>query len=82
VGTGAGLVQLKLRAAGDDLLAVFNVDLQGALEGQHAGLTLHQGQQMHAEGGLQGGIFVELIEHLLGLGAALEFNHNAHAAAV
>ena len=82
MGAGAGFLQLEGRAAGDDLPAVLDEDLQGPLERQQARLAVHQRQQLHAEGRLQRRVLEELVEDLLGLGAALELDDDAHAAAV
>ena len=78
----ARFFQFKLGAAGDDRLAVLDEDLQGTLERQQARFAVHQRQHLHAKGGLQGGVFVELVEHLLGLRAALQLDDDAHAAPV
>ncbi len=40
------------------------IDLQGALERKQARLAIHQRQHLHAEGGLQRGVLVQLVEHL------------------
>ncbi len=66
---------------------MFDEQLQGALERQQTRLAAptfvgDQGQHLHAEGGLQRGVLVELVEHLLGLGAALQLDDDAHAAPV
>ena len=66
-----GFIQVVLSAAGDDLAAVVNEDLQGTLEGQQAGFAVDQRQQVDAKGGLQGGEFINAVENPLGLGAAL-----------
>ena len=55
VGPGAGFLQFELGAAGDDCLAVFDEDLQDALERQQARFAVHQRQHLHAEGGSAAG---------------------------
>ena len=52
------------------------------IEPQLIGLAVDHGQQDHAEALLHRGVLVELVEHDLGLGAALEFDDDAHAVAV
>ena len=79
---GTRLVQLELAAAGDHLPAVFDKDLQSALDRQQARLAIHQRQQLHAKGGLQRGVFVQLVEHLVRLRAALQLDDDAHPAPV
>src|SRR5208282_6310 len=46
------------------------------------GLIVDHGQEDHAETFLHGSVLVELVEHDLRLGAALQFNHDAHAVAI
>ena len=45
-------------------------------------LAVHHGQEDHAEALLHLGVLEQLVQDDLGLGAALEFDHNAHAGAV
>ena len=78
MGAFFGFVQVKERPAGDHDLAVFQVELQGALQGEHTRFLVDQCQQLYSKGGLQGCVFVELVENLLRLGSALQFNHDAH----
>ena len=78
----AGFRQFVFAAAADDFPPVLDVNLHGPLEGKQPRLAIDQGQQLHAESGLQRGVLVKLVEHFVRLGVALEFNHNAHAAAV
>ena len=52
-------------------LAVLDEDLQRALQREQARLAIHQRQHLHAERGLQRGVFVQLVEHLPRLRAAL-----------
>ena len=53
-----GFVQLEFRAAGDHLAAVFDINLQSALERKQARLTSHQRQELHPIGGLQRRVLV------------------------
>src|SRR5580704_3203444 len=46
------------------------------------GLIVDDRQEDHAETFLHGSVLVELIEHDLGFGAALQFDDNAHAVAI
>ena len=46
------------------------------------GWPLHDRQQDHAEAFLHRGVLEELVEHDLRFGAALEFDHDAHAVAI
>src|SRR5450759_3530110 len=82
MGAGTGFIQVELGAAGDDFQAVFDINVQGALEGKGARFTVHQSQYLNAEGGLEGGVFIKLVEHLVRMGVALELNDDAHTVAV
>ncbi len=77
-----GFVEFEEGASGDDDLAVFEIVHQGAFEGEHTGFSIHQGEQLHSKGRLKRGVFIELVEHSLRLGAAFELNHDAHAVTV
>ena len=77
-----GFLQFKLGAAGDDIHAVFDEDLQYALEGEQARFAFHQCQHIDAEGGLKLGVFVQAVEHALGLRVALKLDDDAHTVAV
>ena len=46
------------------------------------GLVVDQGQHIHAEGGLQGGLGIEPVQHHLGIGVLFQFNDHPHAVAV
>ena len=56
--------------------------LQRFDQGQRARLAVDDRQHDHAEGLLQLGVLVEIVEHHLRLFAALELDHDAHAVAV
>ena len=87
MGARTRLFQFELCAAGDDRLAVLDENQQSLLERQQVWLVAprfigDQGQHLHAERGLQRRVLVKLVEHLLRLSAALEFDDDAHAAPV
>ena len=83
VGALLGLVELELGAPGDDLLLVLDVVVEHLLERQRARVdAVHQGDHVHAERALQGGVLVELVQHHLGDGVALQLDVDAHAGAV
>lgn len=83
----AHLGQLELRAASNDLATMLDEDGQRPLQAeqawlQAAGLVGDEGQRLHAERALQRCVFVQAIEHPVGLCAAPQFDHHAHAAPV
>src|SRR5450759_452450 len=82
MGAGTGFIQVELGAAGDNFQAVFDINVQGALERKGARFTVNQGQHLNTEGGLEGGVFIKLVEHLARMGVAFELNDDAHAVAV
>ena len=82
VGAGAGLVQLELGAAGEDLVAVVDVVLQQALDVENTRLAVHQRQQVDAEGALHGRELEQVVEHLPGVHIAPQLDDDAHALAV
>ena len=75
----AGLAQVKDGAAGDNFAAVLQEDLDQILQVAQLGLAIDQGHHVHAEGVLQLGLFVQVVQHHLGHFAALELDHQAHA---
>ena len=77
-----GLAQQVLRAAADDLDAVAQELLEHLLEGQRARPAIHQGQQDDADRLLQRRELVELVEHELRVGVALEVDDDADRLAV
>ena len=56
VGPVLGLFQVKLGAAGDHFQLELDILLQDLPQGQHLGLSAHNGQQDHPEGALQLGV--------------------------
>ena len=77
VGPVAGLAQAELRAAGDHLDLVSGVVRHGLGQVERAGHAVHQGHHVHGEVGLQRGVLVEVVEHHVGVGVALERHHQA-----
>ncbi len=69
-------------AAADDVHAMVNEMLDRLDQAHFLGLIVDHGQEDHAETFLHGGVLVELIEDDLGLGAAFQFNNDAHAVAI
>ena len=53
-----------------------------SLRRDDARLPVHQRQHVDEEGGLHGGVFVEVVEHLARLRFALQLDDDAHALAV
>ncbi len=70
------------RATPHDLLPVTHVLVHELPQVHHLRPVLHQGQHDRAEGHLQRRVHEELVEHDLGVGVLLEFDHDAHAVAV
>ena len=82
VGPLLGLVELEARPPDDDFLLVRDVVAQDVAKRQRLGDTVGQGEHVHAEGGLHGRVLVELVEHHLGHGLALQLDDYAHARTV
>ncbi len=61
---------------------MINEMLDGLDQPHFLGLSIGHRQENHAEAFLHGGVLEELVEHDLRFGAALEFDHDAHAVAV
>ena len=78
---GLGLGELEAGAAGDDLEAVVDVAAEQLLEGHDLGAAMIDGEHVGAEGGLELGVLVEVVEDDLREGAALEFDDDADAVA-
>ena len=77
--TLARLAELEYSAAGDHLATVRQEALQHLLQVQQLRLAVDQRDHVHAEGVLQLGLLVQIVEHDLGDFAALELEHHAHA---
>ena len=78
----ARLAQLVAGAADDDLAAVADEVGQHLLEGEDARTLVDDGEQDDAERRLQRGVLVQVVEHDLFVGIALELDDDAHALAV
>lgn len=78
----ARLAQLEHGAAGHHFAAVLQEDLDQILQIAELGLAVDQRHHVHAEGVLQLGQLVEVVEDHLGHFAALQFDHQAHAGLV
>ena len=82
MGAGLGLVQLELRAAGDDVLLMLQVVVHHVAQGQHLGLAVDQGQHVRAEGFLEAGVLVQEVQHDLRMHVLLQLDDDAHTLAV
>ena len=82
VGPVPGLAQLEDGAPADDLFTERNEGGDDLLQVHRLRLAATEGQHVDAEAGLQGGVAVELVEHHVGHGVALDLHHHAHAVAV
>ena len=78
----AGMVQLELGASGDDLGTEADERLQQFLEVHQARPAAIERQRIHAERGLQRREAIELVQHHVGHGVALQLDHQAHAVAI
>ena len=75
----ARLAQVEHGAACHDLAPVLQKNLDEILQVAQAGLAVHQGHHIDAEGVLQLCLLVQVVEHDLWHFATLEFDHQAHA---
>ena len=82
VGPLLGLAQPVAGAPDDDLDLVADVVAHHLVEPQRARHAVDDRQHVDAEAVLQLGVLVEVVEHHLGDGVALERDHDAHADAV
>ena len=78
----ARLAQLVLGAPADDFDAVLDEALDAVDQAQLARLAVDDRQHDDAEADLQLRVLVQIVEHDLGLLAALQLEHDAHAVAV
>ena len=74
---GLRFAELVPGPAQDDLAAVINVAGDQVLEAERLGPAVVNGQVVDGETGLQGGVFVKVVDDHLGDGVALDFNHHA-----
>ena len=82
VSPGAGLLQVELGPAPDDLAAVVDVVLQDGLERQRLRLAVDQGEHVHVERGLHRRVLEQVVQHPVRIGVALDLDVDAHAVAV
>src|ERR1700733_10819594 len=78
----AGFLQQEGGATADYVDAVIDEVLDSLNQSHFAGLVVDDRYEDHGTAVLHGGVFVELVETDLGLGAALEFDYDAHAVAI
>jgi hypothetical protein len=78
----AGFAQQEGGAAADYFDAMIDEVLDGLDQPHFAGLAVDHRQQDHGKAFLHGGVFEKLVENDLRLGAALEFDYDAHAVAI
>ena len=78
----ASATQCIHRAPGHDFSAVLQKDLEQLLEVAKPWLTVDQRHHVDAEGVLQLGLLVQIVEHHLGHFAALQVDHHPHAGLV
>ena len=76
------LGKVETGAADDDFLLMLDIVMDALLEVEHLGLAVDEGEQDDAVGGLQLGMFVQGVEHHLGVGVFAQFDDDAHAVAV
>ena len=74
----AGLLEEVLCAAPEDRRAVTEEFLEEVLEGEDPRLAIDQRQEDQREARLQGGELVELVEDDVGVGIALQLQHQPH----
>ena len=82
VGAALLLGQLELGPADDDLALVAHVGVERLAQRQRARHAVDQRDHVDAEGRLHRRVLVELVEHDLGDGVALELDDQAHPALV
>ena len=78
----ARLAQFELGAPADHFDAVIDEELDAVEQPEFARLAVDDGQHDDAEADLQLRVLIEVVEHHLGLLAALQFEHDAHAVAI
>src|SRR5699024_2816077 len=75
-------IQAVLGTANNDLDLVSHVVAQHLIDTQGAWHAINDGEHIRAEGSLQLGVLVQVVEHHARYGITLERNNNAHAYAV
>ena len=82
VGSRFGLFQFKPGAPGDNLVAKVNIKLQRFFQADYPGLPADQRQHVGEESRLHGGIFIQVVQHLLRMGLFPQLDDNPHTLAV
>src|SRR5215211_5966898 len=82
VGAGLGAAQLVLGAPRYDLALMDHVVVDQLLQRERPWHAVDEGDHVHAEAGLQLGALVEVVGDDVGVRAALQLDHDAHARAV
>ena len=82
MGAVAGMVELELGAPRDDLGAEADERLEQLLEAHQPRAAAVERQRVDAERGLQRREAIELVQHDVGHGVALQLDHQPHAVAV
>ena len=77
--TLTGFFEVKHGATRHHFAAVAKETIHQLQKVQRARLVVHQCYHVHAEGVLQLGLFIQIVEHDFGHFAALELNDHAHA---
>ena len=74
-----GFAEVVLCATDDDIVAMLDEVADEVLEGEQLRPSLHEGDAVDAEAGLQRRHLEELVQHDACVGVALQVNHDAHA---
>ncbi len=82
MGAVAGMIELVLGAPRDDLGAEADERLEELLEAHQPRAAAVERQRVDAERGLQRREAIELVQHDVGHGVALELDHQPHAVAI
>ena len=75
VGAGKRLAEPELRAPRDDLHLVGHVSRECLGQIEETWYPVDKSEHVHAEGGLQGRVLVEVVQHDIGVRVALECDH-------
>src|SRR5262249_20357546 len=74
-----GGVEIELGAPNDHLVPVRDESLEQIFEGQNLGSSTVQGKHDYPEGGLHGGVLIELVEDHVGNAVPLQLDNDPHA---
>ena len=75
-----GFAQLEPRPSRDHHDLVIEVVPEQLLQVERSGDSVDQPEHDHAEGVLQLGVLVELVQHDVGIGVSLQLDHQTHPA--